>query len=70
MQELPEYQRIAAMILISRNPSIDEGEITTNLKLRRKAIEAKYAKAIDDTYLRLDDISRDNYADFPVVTYL
>ncbi|MBK8015834.1 MAG: AMP-binding protein [Betaproteobacteria bacterium] len=68
--DLPEYQRVAGMILINRSPSVAEGEITTNLKLRRKAIESKYAQAMDDIYSMLDRMENRTGSQGPVVIFL
>jgi len=70
MQALPEYQRVAGLIIVSRAPSIAEGEITTNLKLRRKAIEAIYARAIDSAFTELDRAGGRTDSHAPLVTYL
>ncbi|TCK85101.1 AMP-dependent synthetase/ligase [Albibacterium bauzanense] len=48
--ELAKFERIKKF-LVKRNPfSIDEGELTPTMKAKRKVIEKKYAKEIDDLY--------------------
>jgi long-chain acyl-CoA synthetase len=49
--ELAKFERIKNF-KIKRNPfSIDEGEITPTLKVKRRVVEKKYADAIDEMYL-------------------
>jgi long-chain acyl-CoA synthetase len=48
--ELAKFERIKNF-KIKRNPfSIDEGEITPTLKVKRRIVEKKYAEAIDEMY--------------------
>jgi long-chain acyl-CoA synthetase len=48
--ELAKFERIKNF-KIKRNPfSIDEGEITPTLKVKRRIVEKKYAEAIDSMY--------------------
>lgn len=50
--ELAKFERIKSFI-VKRNPfSIEEGEITPTLKAKRKVIETKYKKPIDEMYLQ------------------
>lgn len=50
--ELAKFERIKNFKL-KRNPfSMDEGEITPSLKVKRKVVEKKYAKVIDEMYLQ------------------
>lgn len=54
--ELAKFERIKHFI-IKRNPfSIEEGEITPTLKVKRRIVEKKYAPAIAEMYAR-DEIS-------------
>jgi long-chain acyl-CoA synthetase len=41
--DLPAYQRLAGVIVTFQQFSIAGGELTTNLKLRRKIVEARFA---------------------------
>lgn len=52
---LPVAQRPAAIVVTRRNLSILEGELTSNLKLRRDVIETRYRAALDRVY---DSLSR------------
>ena len=48
--ELAKFERIKNF-KIKRNPfSIDEGEITPTMKVKRRVVEKKYANAIDSMY--------------------
>lgn len=50
--ELAKFERIKNF-KVKRNPfSMDEGEITPSLKVKRKVIEKKYAEAINEMYLQ------------------
>lgn len=50
--ELAKFERIKNF-KVKRNPfSMDEGEITPSLKVKRKVIEKKYAADIDEMYLQ------------------
>ena len=50
--ELAKFERIKNF-KVKRNPfSMDEGEVTPTMKAKRKVIEKKYAKAIDEMYLQ------------------
>lgn len=41
--DLPRYQRISGVIVTFQQFSIEGGELTTNLKLRRKIVEGRFA---------------------------
>lgn len=50
--ELAKFERLKSF-LVKRNPfSIEEGEITPTMKAKRKVIENKYSKDINDMYLQ------------------
>ncbi|GAB4169104.1 MAG: AMP-dependent synthetase/ligase [Rhodocyclaceae bacterium] len=51
--DLPEAARIAGAVLTERPFTIAAGELTANLKLRRKPIEAEHAGALDALYQAL-----------------
>ena len=51
---LPDYQRPAGLLVLDRPFSIGDGELTTNLKVRRKVIEAKLSARIESLYDQLD----------------
>jgi len=48
--DLADYQRPAAYLLVTEHFSVTGGELTVNLKLRRKAVGEKYAGEIDRLY--------------------
>ncbi len=48
--DLADYEVIKRIALLGRDFSIDEGEITPTLKIRRSVIEKKYKKIIDGLY--------------------
>lgn len=48
--ELPDYQQPAGLVLSARMPTVERGEVTPNLKLRRKQIETNYAAEIAHIY--------------------
>ncbi len=51
-QELAKFERIKNF-KVKRNPfSMEEGEITVTMKAKRKVIEKKYARVIDEMYLQ------------------
>jgi len=47
-KELSEYERVKRIYLLPREFSIDRGEITPTLKIKRSVIDEKYAEAIDE----------------------
>jgi long-chain acyl-CoA synthetase len=48
--ELAEHERPAGYIVLRRPLSIEAGELTPNLKIKRKAIEDEFAERIDALY--------------------
>ncbi|MEI7967398.1 MAG: AMP-binding protein [Betaproteobacteria bacterium] len=54
LEGLPSHQCPGGVLLVTAPFSIEGGEITTNLKLRRKAIEAQFAPRCEVLYNRLD----------------
>ena len=48
---LPPYETIKKFVLLPRDFSIEGGELTPTLKLRRKVIYEKYKQKIEDLYL-------------------
>ncbi|NEX22876.1 AMP-binding protein [Thiorhodococcus mannitoliphagus] len=53
LANLPDYQRPAGVIVTTRALSIDRGELTANLKLRRGQVEAALCDSIERLYERL-----------------
>jgi long-chain acyl-CoA synthetase len=54
INRLGRHEQPAAAILLLRSFTIDGGELTPNLKLRRMEIERKYGLAIENLYAQLD----------------
>ena len=57
---LPSYQTIKKFILLPRDFSVDGGELTPTLKLKRKVIYGKYQERIERLYLHNGDGSGDH----------
>lgn len=49
-KDLANYERVRKFILLSKPLSLEEGEITPTLKIRRKVIEEKYRDLIEKMY--------------------
>ena len=49
-QDLPSYERVRKFTLLSNAFTIEEGEMTPTLKVRRKVINEKYKDIIDRMY--------------------
>jgi long-chain acyl-CoA synthetase len=47
-RELAEYERVKRVYLLPREFSIDKGEMTPTLKIKRNVIDEKYEEAIDE----------------------
>ncbi len=47
-RELSDYERVKRIYLLPREFSIDKGEMTPTLKIKRSVIDEKYSEAIDD----------------------
>jgi long-chain acyl-CoA synthetase len=47
-QEMNDYERVKRVYLLPREFSIDKGEMTPTLKIKRSVIDEKYADAIDE----------------------
>ncbi len=47
-RELSDYERVKRVYLLPREFSIDKGEMTPTLKIKRNVIDDKYEEAIDD----------------------
>jgi long-chain acyl-CoA synthetase len=54
---LPRDEQPKAVILIEQGFTIEGGELTSNLKLRRHIIEARYRPQIDNAYRELESAS-------------
>lgn len=49
-KELAKYEQVKKFTLLTKNFSMDDGELTPTQKLRRKVINARYKKDIDTMY--------------------
>ena len=47
-RELSDYERVKRVYLLAREFSIDKGEMTPTLKIKRSVIDEKYEEAIDE----------------------
>lgn len=47
-REMSDYERVKRVYLLSREFSIDKGEMTPTLKIKRSVIDEKYSEAIDE----------------------
>ena len=47
-RELSDYERVKRVYLLPREFSIDKGEMTPTLKIKRNVIDEKYEEAIDE----------------------
>jgi long-chain acyl-CoA synthetase len=54
IRRLPEHERPAGYLVLGKSFSLERGEITPNLKLRRRSIEELYAAQIDDLFDRIE----------------
>ncbi len=50
MAHLTDYERVRRVALLPEEFSIDEGEMTPTLKVKRAVIDQKYGRLIDDLY--------------------
>lgn len=57
--KLSRHEQPAAALILARTFSVDGGELTPNLKLRRAEIERKYADRIDKLFRSLDKTGHD-----------
>ena len=49
-QKLANYERVRKFILLDKPFTIDSGEITPSLKIKRKIVEQKYSELIERLY--------------------
>lgn len=62
-----EHERPSGAILIARPFSIERGELTPNLKVRRSVIERQYAELIQQLYGLIGDLERSTGRGFRVL---
>jgi long-chain acyl-CoA synthetase len=53
-KKLANYERVRKFVLLNRPFTIESGEITPSLKIKRKYVEERYQDLIDQMYLSLD----------------
>lgn len=51
VEDLPRYEKPKKIILLDRELTIEDGEITPTMKVRRRAVEMKFARQIDALYV-------------------
>ncbi len=49
-RDLANYERVRKFVLLERPLTLEDGEITPSLKIRRKVVEEKYSDVIEDMY--------------------
>ena len=49
-KNLSNYERVRRFVLLEKPLSLEEGEITPSLKIKRKVIEKKYSDLIEGMY--------------------
>jgi long-chain acyl-CoA synthetase len=49
-RELADYEKVKRVSLLPEEFSIDGGELTPTLKVRRRVVEQKYEKVIESLY--------------------
>jgi len=48
--ELPSYETVKKFALLPRDLSLDDGELTPSLKVKRKAVETRYKDVLESFY--------------------
>lgn len=51
VEDLPRYEKPKKIVLLDRELTIEDGEITPTMKVRRRAVEARFARQIDALYV-------------------
>ena len=49
-RELSQFERIKRIAILPREFSIDSGELTPSLKVKRKVVEERWAAEIEELY--------------------
>jgi long-chain acyl-CoA synthetase len=53
-KQLANYERVRKFTILDRAFTIEDGEMTPSLKLKRKVIEERYGNLIDDMYKKIE----------------
>ena len=53
-KKLANYERVRKFVLLDRPFTIENGEITPSLKIKRKVVEEKYGGLIEEMYQSLE----------------
>ncbi len=53
-KKLANYERVRKFVLLDRPFTIESGEITPSLKIKRKYVEERYQDLIEQMYQSLD----------------
>jgi len=51
MEGFSQFEKVKKFRLMSREFTIEEGELTPSLKIRRQVVEKKYKDIIDEMYM-------------------
>jgi long-chain acyl-CoA synthetase len=60
---LPGYLRPAGLLVTAQSLTIEGGDLTGNLKLRRPNIEVRFAAVLDELYIRLESAAGAPFAE-------
>lgn len=55
-QDLAHYEKVKRFILIDEPFSIENGELTNTLKVKRRVVYRKYEKEINDMYEEAENL--------------
>lgn len=55
-QDLAHYEKVKRFILIEEPFSIENGELTNTLKVKRRVVYRKYEKEINDMYEEAENL--------------
>jgi long-chain acyl-CoA synthetase len=59
MEDFSQYERVKAILLLDRDLTVDGGDLTPTLKVRRKNVNARLCEEIDRLYAEKDGAGRD-----------
>jgi len=58
-QQLARFEQIKKYCILKNDFSVETGELTPTMKLKRRVITEKYKKILDDMYEKEDLVSQD-----------